>query len=1663
MIPQDSLKGNARNTAFGNLFFVRNASLGRSEQGNVTSKRIGASNHDSIRCLHIKMIKVSIAFMPERATTFFLGKVLAIMFCWLLCLNNLVQAQAAQPVVAIHDSELTRALESRAAAAPTPTGAGTTGFEWWPTDWHYFVMPESVKEALRSDGTPFAVVSDSNITAGLLLTNGVPRFPILISLASEAIRNDEIAPLTNYVAAGGFLVVGSSAFTRNTNGTTRGDFAFANELGVHMVLPGLTNWANNSYILKQSNHRLVSHIPDGTLTWRLPSSSEEISWGISPAHPFQAPHDIWRVQVTDATVIAQGDNHPFLVVKPYGKGYFIYCSAFQPLIGHGGFGPGMYTYVILRKAIEWAFESSKLPIAKVSPWPYPYDAALMVRHDLEDFPDEIANIEASAQFEAANGVRGDYYFCTGTLRVDMAGSYNTNNVVNSLRRAISLYGATIGPHNGGLKNPNNPSLVSTNYDYWHWGLDEALDVTPPGYASGKAYALASLSNSFLDIESWLPGLMSNGFRVWVAPNFNATREDSYDIQAQLNVKISGDQKISPFPHWTLSTQTPGKRYSYLSEPVSDWYVNGMVAQSLEPWHPPGVQTSATMHTAVDFYYGLGALINFYSHTMSTGLGDAGQLVPDYITYSMNTNLHPRLWSTNAIGIYQWWLQRSNAQIAVSYTTNLNQSIANVSITGAANTNTTVEILVPATNPFCSLQVFTNGVLAGASVYRTNGQLIKIRVGISVSNAVVSYYPQVAGAAVLAENFDAISAPALPAGWTSSATGAQSPWVSQQSIIDSAPNAMYATDATNVGLADLVSPAISLPIGQSQLTFRNNYDLEPGPGSSSFDGGVLEIKIGAGTFTDVLAAGGSFVSGGYTGSIDTNFGNPLAGRPAWSGSSGGFITTSVNLPAATSGQTIQLRWRCGSDNANGRTGWRVDSVAINNNGCLCCVTVTNAPVLPAQTNRTVNELSPLTVTNTASDADLPSDTLFYTLVNPPAGASIDLNGVITWIPSESQGPGTNTITTVVTDSGGLKATNSFSVFINEVNSAPSPSAQTNRTVNELSLLTVTNTATDSDLPTNNLTYLLAVAPANAAISTKGVITWTPSELQGPGTYTFTTTVTDDGAPPLSATNSFTVTVNELNSPPVLPAQTNRTVNELTLLTVTNTASDPDLPANLLSYQLLSPPGGVAIDATGVITWTPAGGQGPSTNLIKTVVTDNGVPPLSVTNTLTVVVNHTTTCRYTNVFQENFDGVSRPALPVGWTTTATGAQTSWITTNTVVDTAPNCILSPDAGAVGNSELVTPAILLPASGQPQLSFRHSYSLESGAEAVGYDGGVLEIKIGASSFADIVTAGGTFLSGGYDHTIDANFSSPIAGRQAWSGTNIAYTNVFVALPASAVGQTIQLKWRCATDNDNGSVGWRVDTIGISNLVCLGNSGPVLPVQTNRTIAELGSLTVTNTATDSDPITNQLTYLLVSPPVGAAIDTNGVITWTPTEAQGPSTNVLTTIVSDNGAPPLSATNSFTVILTEVNSAPVMSGQTNRTINELTLLTVTNTATDTDLPTNLLSYQLVTPPSGASISGSGIITWTPTEAQGPSTNVITTVVTDSGVPPLSATNSFTILVNEVNNAPVLPVQTNRTVNELTLLTVTNTATDADLPTNLLSYQLVGSPAGASIDAAGVIT
>ncbi|MDB6027049.1 MAG: Stage sporulation protein [Verrucomicrobiales bacterium] len=154
------------------------------------------------------------------------------------------------------------------------------------------------------------------------------------------------------------------------------------------------------------------------------------------------------------------------------------------------------------------------------------------------------------------------------------------------------------------------------------------------------------------------------------------------------------------------------------------------------------------------------------------------------------------------------------------------------------------------------------------------------------------------------------------------------------------------------------------------------------------------------------------------------------------------------------------------------------------------------------------------------------------------------------------------------------------------------------------------------------------------------------------------------------------------------------------------------------------------------------------------------------------------------------------------------------------------------------------------------------------------------------------------------------------------------------------------------------------------------------------------------------LTYSLSNAPTGASINAStGVFTWTPTEAQGPGSYTITVRVTDNATPPLSDSKTFTVMVTETNAAPVLASIANYTIHAGNMLMITNTATDSDLPANVLTFSLTNAPSGASVdSASGIFNWRPLDAQANTTNAITAKVTDNSTPPLSNSKNFSVIV-----------------------------------------------------------
>ena len=186
--------------------------------------------------------------------------------------------------------------------------------------------------------------------------------------------------------------------------------------------------------------------------------------------------------------------------------------------------------------------------------------------------------------------------------------------------------------------------------------------------------------------------------------------------------------------------------------------------------------------------------------------------------------------------------------------------------------------------------------------------------------------------VFSENFDSVVPPALPPDWEATNTEGPPPlWITSNAGVpippaDTLPNAAFIDDPAVV--SDKLLDSLHFTLFGPDLTFRQNFNFEASSEDPNlgFDGGVLEISFdGGNTFQDILAAGGTFEMGGYNRTISADRGSPIAGRRAWSGNSGGFITTVVNIPwFAIQGR---LRWRMASDTSGSGEGWRVDTVNI----------------------------------------------------------------------------------------------------------------------------------------------------------------------------------------------------------------------------------------------------------------------------------------------------------------------------------------------------------------------------------------------------------------------------------------------------------------------------------------------------------------------------------------------------------------------------------------------------------------------------------------------------------------------------------------------------------------------------------------------------------------
>jgi hypothetical protein len=269
-----------------------------------------------------------------------------------------------------------------------------------------------------------------------------------------------------------------------------------------------------------------------------------------------------------------------------------------------------------------------------------------------------------------------------------------------------------------------------------------------------------------------------------------------------------------------------------------------------------------------------------------------------------------------------------------------------------------------------------------------------------------------------------------------------------------------------------------------------------------------------------------------------------------------------------------------------------------------------------------------------------------------------------------------------------------------------------------------------------------------------------------------------------------------------------------------------------------------------------------------------------------------------------------------------------------------------------------------------------------------------------------------------------------------------------------------------------------VSYLVPIVNQPPTLNAISNLTISENAALqTVTlsgigsGAANESQTLTvtavSSNTGLIPNPTVNyTSANSTGSLTFTPV-ANGNGTATITVTVNDGGASNNIVIRTFTVTVNAVNQTPTLNAISNLTINEnaalqtVTLsgigsgaanesqtLTVTAVSSNTGLiPNQTVNY--------TSANSTGSLTFTPV-ANGNGTATITVTVNDGGTSNNIVTQTFTVTVNAVNQAPTLNAISNLTINEnaaLQTVTLSGIGSGAANESQTLTVTAVSSNTG----------
>ncbi len=355
-------------------------------------------------------------------------------------------------------------------------------------------------------------------------------------------------------------------------------------------------------------------------------------------------------------------------------------------------------------------------------------------------------------------------------------------------------------------------------------------------------------------------------------------------------------------------------------------------------------------------------------------------------------------------------------------------------------------------------------------------------------------------AAFADTFDPVSE-----SWTHFAALGSDDWGLSTAYSHSPGNSYFCSEPATIKDDYLLTRPILIP-ANAVLSFWHTYKIETG-----YDGAVIEISTdGGATFTDL----GSLITAGiYNGTIASGWGNPIAGRPAWTGGTiGVWSQVSVDL-SVYAGQAAIIRFRMTSDNGTAKLGWYIDDVSIIGSA------VTSTPTSTQTVQPTYTPTPSATATPPSTATSTPTPTPTQTMTPTPTASSTP-----TALPTStatSSPSATNSFTSTPTAS-------STPTLIPTATNTPLPTSTHTMTFTPTASSTTTPVPTSTNTPVPTATSTVTFTPT--ATNTK-TATSLPTNTRTP-TATRTVKPTRTSVSTRTATASYTPTATFTPSPTLL---------------------------------------------------------------------------------------------------------------------------------------------------------------------------------------------------------------------------------------------------------------------------------------------------------------------------------------------------------------------------------------------------------------------------------------------------------------------------------------------------------------------------------------------------